>query len=181
MVYDVVRIFSINYILFDIIFLALFIFLLTKFKKKIPLIALFVGGILINFIVDWGIWLHTGIREISLPAGFLGLPIFWSTLVFFLWFSLSYGVEYTYVFIMFEKKSNKLAWTALVFGGWILIAFLSQIFITSNETITTIRHMSDFRIIEILILLLGFSLLFILKYDWKKIIYLFFIGFLITL
>jgi hypothetical protein len=39
--------------------------------------------------------------------------------------------------------------------------------------------MSDFRLLRIAIVLIGYSLLFIFKYDWKKILYLFFIGFLI--
>jgi len=82
--YDVIRSFGVDYILFDLIFLILFITLLVKFKKKIPLIAFFVGGLLINFLVDWGIWFHTGIREISLPFSFTG-----SVFLFFLWFSLS--------------------------------------------------------------------------------------------
>jgi hypothetical protein len=94
MVFDVIRTFGVDYIFFDLLFVALFLFLLIKFKKKVSLIAFFVGGVFINFFVDWGIWLHTGMREITLPQNFLGMPVFWSTLVFFLWFSLSYGVEY---------------------------------------------------------------------------------------
>jgi len=173
MVYNVIRTFGTDYIYFDLIFIALFLFLLIKFKKKIPLIAFFVGGFLINFFVDWGIWLHTGIREASLPQNFLGMPEFWSTLVFFLWFSLSYGVEYAYIFLMFQKKSNKIGWTALVFGGWILIALLSQLLPINDASIITLR------LVEVGILIIGYSLLFILRYDWRKIAYLFFIGFLI--
>ncbi len=172
--YDVIRIFGIDYIFFDLIFLVVFISLLIRFKKKIPLIALFAGGLLINFVVDWGIWLHTGIRAITLPINFLG-----GVFVFFIWFSLSYGVEYAYVFLMFEKKSNKILWTLLIFGGWLLVAFLSQLIPINDVLITTIRHMSDFRIWRVLIVLIGYSLLFLLKYDWKKISYLFFIGFLV--
>lgn len=70
MSFDVIRNFGGDYIFFDIIFLVIFLFLLVRFKKKTPLIAFFVGGILINFVVDWGIWFHTGLREITLPAGF---------------------------------------------------------------------------------------------------------------
>ncbi len=170
--YDVIRTFGADYILFDVVFLAIFLFLLIKFNKKVPLIAFFVGGLGINLLVDWGIWLHNGVREVALPAN-------WNMFLFFLWFSLSYGVEYAYVFIMFQKKSNKVGWTALVFGGWLAIAFLSQLLPINNASITTIRHMSSFRFIEIGILIIGYALLFILKYDWKKIAYLFFIGFLI--
>ena len=148
--------------------------LLVKYKKKIPLLAFFVGGLAINFLIDWGLWLHTGIREVSLPFSFVG-----SVVLFFIWFSLTYGVEYAYVFLMFEKKSNKLGWTALVLGGWLLVAFLSQIFLINDAPITVIRHMSDLRLLRIFIVLIGYSLLFLFKYNWKKILYLFFIGFLV--
>jgi hypothetical protein len=179
MVYDVIRTFGVDYIFFDLIFVALFLFLLIKLKKKIPLIAFFIGGFLINFLVDWGIWLHTGIREILLPPNFLGIPAFWGTLIFFLWFSLSYGVEYAYIFLMFDKKSNKIGWTVLIFSCWILIALLSQLLPINNAQIITLRHISSLRFIEVGILIIGYFLLFLLKYDWKKIIYLFFVGFLI--
>ncbi len=170
--YDVIRTFGADYILFDLIFLAIFVFLLFKFKKKIPLLAFIVGGLGINLLIDWGIWLHTGIREIILPVG-------WNVLFFFIWFSISYGVEYAYVFLMFEKKSNKIGWTALVFGGWLAIAFLSQLIPLNDVLITTTRHMFDLRMLRILIVLAGYGLLLFLKYDWKKIGYLFLVGFLI--
>ncbi|MEK6833772.1 MAG: hypothetical protein AABX17_03575 [Nanoarchaeota archaeon] len=170
--YDVIRTFGADYILFDIIFLIIFLFLLIKFNKKISIFAFFIGGLGINLLVDWGIWLHTGIREIALPLN-------WDVFLFFLWFSLSYGVEYAYIFIMFQKKSDKLGWTALVFGGWLAIAFLSQFISINDSSIMTLRHMSSLRFIEIGILIIGYGLLFLLKYDWKKISYLFLIGFLI--
>jgi len=172
--YDVIRIFGLDYILFDLAFLAIFLFLLIKLKKKIPLIAFFVGGLLINFFIDWGIWLHSGVREVMLPANFFG-----GTILFFVWFSLSYGVEYAYVFLMFDKNSKKIEWTLFVLMGWILVALLSQLIPINDTSIVTIRHMSDFRILRIAIVLIGYSLLFLFKYDWKKILYLFSIGFLI--
>ena len=172
MSYDVIRTFQADYILFDLIFLAIFIFLLIKYKKKIPLIAFFVGGLGINFVIDWGFWLHSGTREVVLPT-------FLNTIIFFLWFSLSYGVEYAYVFLMFEKKSNKLAWTFLVFGAWILIGLLSWLIPINDSTISLVRHMSNLRFLRLAVVLIGYSLLFAFRYDWKKIIYLFFIGFLV--
>lgn len=170
--YDVIRTFNSSYILFDLIFLAIFLFLLVKFNKKISLWAFFIGGIGINFLVDWGLWLHTGIREITLPENY-------NVFLFFLWFSLAYGVEYAYIFIMFQKKSNKFLWTTLIFLGWLVIALLSQLININNNQIQTIRHMSNLRFIEIGILILGYSLLFLLKYDWKKIGYLFLVGVII--
>jgi len=172
--YDVIRNFGVDYILFDLIFIVVFLFLLFKTKKKIPLLVFLIGGLGINFLVDWGYWLHTGIREISLPNGFFG-----GVFLFFIWFSLTYGVEYAYVFLMFEKKSKKVFWTLLVFIGWLLVGFLSQMLPINDSMITVTRHMGDFRMYRLLIVLIGYSLLVILKYDWKKIAYLFLVGFMI--
>lgn len=172
--YDVIRTFGIDYILFDLIFVSIFLLLLAIYKKKIPLLVFFLGGLGINFVVDWGIWFHTGIREITLSPNFFGGP-----LLFFIWFSLTYGVEYSYVFLMFQKQSSKIGWTVLVFCGWLLVAFLSQYISVNDSPITVIRHMSDLRLLRIIIVLIGYSLLFIFKYDWKLIGYLFFVGFAI--
>ncbi|TRZ81669.1 hypothetical protein D4R86_02345 [bacterium] len=172
--YNVIRTFGVDYIFFDLIFLAVFLFLLIKFKKKIPLISFFIGGLAINFLIDWGVWLHAGIREVFLPINFFG-----GTLLFFIWFSLSYGVEYAYVFLMFDKSSKKVKWTLFVFIGWILVALLSQLISINDASIVIVRHMSDLRILRIAIVLIGYSLLLAFKYDFKKILYLFFIGFLV--
>jgi mannose/fructose/N-acetylgalactosamine-specific phosphotransferase system component IIC len=83
------------------------------------------------------------------------------------------------MFLMFEEKTNKVAWTLLVFFGWLLVAFSSQIFSINDATITVIRHMADLRLLRVIIVIVGYSLLVLFKYDWKKIIYLFFVGFLI--
>ena len=174
--YDVIRNFGVDYIYFDTAFVAVFLFLLIKNKKLLPLAAFFVGGLLINFFVDWGIWLHSGIREIVLPHQ---NPA--NVILFFLWFSLSYGVEYAYVFLMFENTPilSKIKWTALVFFGWILTAVLSQNLQLNDAGISTIRHMSDMRLLRLGIVILGFGILFLKKYEWKKILFLFFVGFLI--
>lgn len=174
--YNVIRTFGVDYIFFDVVFVAIFLILLIRSRKIIPLIAFFVGGFLINFIVDYGIWFHTGIRELILPVNFtLGVVIF------FLWFSLSYGIEYAYVFLMFEEKKikSKLIWTLLIFFGWIAVAILSQNISLNDAQITVIRHMQDFRLLRIIIVFIGYFTLILLKYDWKKIVSLFIIGFAI--
>ena len=174
--YDVIRNFGVDYIYFDLIFLAVFITTLIILKKKLPLWAFFVGGLAINFLIDWGLWLHNGLRTVSLPFHFAG-----SIILFFIWFSLSYGIEYAYVFLMFQEKSikTKIKWTAFIFIGWLLVAFSSQSINLNNAQITTVRHMADFRILEIGILVIGYLILFLLKYNWKQIGFLFLIGFLI--
>lgn len=172
--YDVVRNFGVDYIYFDLIFLSVFLGALVFYKKKVALFAFLVGGLGINFLVDWGIWLHTGIREVTLPN-----PTFRNVFLFFIWFSLSYGVEYAYVFLMFEEKASKLKWTLFVLAGWLLVAFASQFLSINDSPLTVVRHMSDLRLLRIGIVLLGYGTLFLLKYDWKKILYLFCIGFII--
>jgi hypothetical protein len=96
-----------------------------------------------------------------------------------LWFSLAYGVEYAYTFIMFEEKSKKLFWSLFVLCGWLSVAFLSQIFHLNDAVIVTLRHMQGLRTLRIFLVIFGYSLLFLYKYDWKKILYLFMVGFLI--
>lgn len=176
--YDVIRNFGIDYIFFDIAFLVIFIFLLIKSKKKIPLIFLFVGGI-INFLIDWGIWYNlSDIREISIPDNFLPFLSFGLKIViFFIWFSISYGLEYAWVFLMFDKKTKKMKWTAILFIGWILVALLSQLLPLNDVNITAVRHMGSLRIWRVLIVLIGYFVLLILGYKWKRIVYLFLIGF----
>ncbi|MDO8610742.1 MAG: hypothetical protein Q7R95_09425 [bacterium] len=172
--YDVVRQFGVDYIYFDLLFLVLFFTILIITKKYLEIIIFFIGGLAINFLVDWGFWLHSGIREVILPEQFAE-----RVFVFMLWFSLSYGVEYAYIFLMFRQKSNKLLWTLLIFVGWLSVAFFSQQISINDSTIITIRHMSDFRILRIVILFIGYGLLIWFKYPLKKIVYLFIAGFAI--
>jgi len=177
--FDVNRYFGVDYIIFDILFALLFLFLLYRNKHRVAFWAYFAGGLGINMMVDWGFWLHTGIREIVLPTSFLpfissfDLRVF----IFFFWFSLTYGVEYAYTFVMFKKDSNKLFWTLLVFFGWILVALLSQSLHIYDDQITTIRHMADTRLIRLGLVVLGYGILLLLKYPIKKIAYLFAVGF----
>lgn len=175
--YDVIRTFHADYIIFDLLFLFVFLGLLVRYKKWIPLAAFFLGGGVINFCVDWGYWLHSGIREISLPDGFLGLPRTWGVLIFFLWFSLSYGVEYAWTFLMFERGPGRLKWTALVLGGWLFVGTMSQVVPLWNAEIVTIRHMAMLRIVRVAIVAVGYGALFLLKYRWRTICYLFAVGF----
>ncbi len=175
--HTIVREFGIDYIYFDLIFNLIFILLLFKFKKTKPLFAFLFGGIVI-FIIDWGFWLNIfHIRQLTLPDGFL--PFFSQgprEFIFMLWFSLSYGIMFCWVFIMFEKDSNKILWTVLLFGGWLTIALLSQFLPINDEVINPVRKMSSSRLMQIIIVVIGYIILFIMRYDIKKILYLFLVG-----
>jgi hypothetical protein len=77
---------------------------------------------------------------------------------------------------MFEKDSNKIFWTALLFGGWLTIALLSQFLPINDEIINPVRRMSSSRLMQIIIVVIGYIILFIMRYDIKKILYLFLVG-----
>ncbi|MFX1329461.1 MAG: hypothetical protein ACFE91_15135 [Promethearchaeota archaeon] len=171
--YDVIRIFDLDYIIFDSIFLLIFITILIKKKKKIPIFVGFVCGI-IFLVIDGIIWWNMGIREIY--------PSDTKIYVDFM-MDFSYGVlAFSWVMIMFERKSIKeiLFWTIFLYVGWISIASLSQIIPLIDLEIITIRHMQSLRIVEIITVICGYLLLIFLGYNYKTIIFIFWTGFMLS-
>lgn len=79
---------------------------------------------------------------------------------------------------MFEKNNIKeiIFWTALLYGGWFMIATLSQILPLNDIEITTIRHMRHLRIVEISVVVFGYLLLLFLGYNYRTILYIFWVG-----
>jgi hypothetical protein len=146
-------------------------------KKWIPFWAFLTGG-MINFVIDWGFWIHIiHIRDITLPASLLpGIPDTWRLFIFMLWFSIAYGFLFAWIFLMLDEKSNKVAWTLFLFGGWLSVAFLSQMLHIDDALITTCRHMGDGRFLQIGIAVAGYIALIILKVPWKKIGILYLMG-----
>lgn len=181
----VIRIFDVDFMLFDLIFTAIWIFILYKKGYIKPLLFGFFG-IAINMIVDYGIWYSVqGIRTV------LGLPFWLSPFAFFVYFSITYGmIEYSYVQVMFSIDSRKsgarqemLRWSLFLFGGWLLFGFLSWIFPIYDSKITVQRVMTEQRIYQIYGVLAEYTLLAIFAYmgkynlDWRKILYIFSVGF----
>ncbi|MHA2087664.1 MAG: hypothetical protein ACW972_05280, partial [Promethearchaeota archaeon] len=143
--------------------------ILIKQKKKIPLIMGFLCGIMF-LIIDGVIWWNTGIREIFPP----NLKV---TVDFMMDFS--YGLlAFSWVMIMFEQNGKKeiIFWTMLLYGGWFLIAGLSQILPLNDTEIITVRHMQQLRIVEISTVIIGYLLLIVLRYPYKTILYIFWVG-----
>jgi hypothetical protein len=175
--HEVIRIFGTDYIYFDLVFLTIFTALLAVNKKRIPLLAFILGGLII-FIIDWVFWMQIfKIRTFSLPPGFLSfLPEYWAKTVFMFWFSMSYGLMFAWIFLMFDKQNKRAAWTALLFGGWLTIAFLSQVLQINDNVIETVRLMKSSRVKQIIIVVLGYGALFLLRYKLKKILFLFLVG-----
>lgn len=171
--YDVVRIFDLDYLIFDLIFFILFISILIIQKKEIPLIVGLLCGLLF-LIIDGIVWWNTGIREISPPDLKIAVDFM---------MDFSYGLlAFSWVMIMFEKENMKevLLWTFFLYGGWLVIAGLSQILPLNDTEIITIRHMKHLRIVEISTVIIGYLLLLILGYSYKRIIFIFWVGVMLS-
>ncbi len=184
----VIRVFDADFMLFDFAFTLVWIMILYKKRYIKPLLFGFMG-IIINFIVDYGLWYNVmGIRTIE------GLPTWMSPLSFFIYFSITYGMmQYSYVQVMFTKKSNdpeiikkeRIKMALLFFFGWLIIAYLS-VFIPLDDTLVTVtRVMTNQRAIEIFVVIIEFTLLAFLAYkkkfgiNWRVIIYIFIVGFFV--
>ncbi|MFX1311959.1 MAG: hypothetical protein ACFFHD_05050, partial [Promethearchaeota archaeon] len=166
---DVIRNFDLDYLIFDLIFCILFVLILIIKKKKIPLLVGFLCGI-IFLVIDGVIWWNTGIREIDPPNLKLAVDFM---------MDFSYGLlAFSWVMIMFEMNNVKevILWTAFLYGGWLITATLSQILPLNDTEIYTVRHMQHLRIVEILTVIFGYLLLIILKYNYKTILYIFWVG-----
>lgn len=171
--HDVIRIFDFDYLIFDFIFLLIFLTVLIINKKKIPIYVGFVCGILF-LIIDGIIWWNAGIREID-PSN---TKIYVDFMMDF-----SYGLlAFSWVMIMFERNSIKeiLLWTLFLYGGWLLIASLSQILPLIDLEIITIRHMQSLRVVEIATVVCGYLLLIFLRYNYKTILFIFWVGFMLS-
>ncbi|MFW9939650.1 MAG: hypothetical protein ACFFFT_01320 [Candidatus Thorarchaeota archaeon] len=167
--HDVIRIFDFDYLIFDLVLFLIFISVLIVQKKIIPFIVGLLCGLLF-LIIDGIIWWNTGIREIDPPNMKIAVDFM---------MDFSYGLlAFSWVMIMFERKNLKeiILWTAFLYGGWLIIASFSQVLPLNDTEIITIRHMKHLRIVEISTVIIGYSLLVILRYDYKKIFFIFWVG-----
>lgn len=171
--YDIIRVFDFEYLIFDLIFFLIFLTALIIKKKKIPIHVGLICGI-IFLIIDGMFWWNMGVREIS--------PRKYKFYVDFM-MDFSYGfVAFSWVMIMFERNGFKqtILWTVFLYGGWLLATTLSQILPLMDLEIITIRHMRNLRIIEIVTVLCGYTLLIFLKYNYKTILFIFWTGFMLS-
>jgi hypothetical protein len=183
----VIRIFDVDFMLFDLLFTAIWIIVLYKKGYIKPLIFGFFG-IMINMLIDYGIWYSVqGIRTVE------GLPLWMSPFAFFVYFSITYGmIEYSFVQVMFSidiQKENAmqemLRWSLFLFGGWLLFGLLSFAIPISDAEVTVQRVMTGQRIYQVYGIIAEYVLLGIFAYmgkyglSWKKILYIFSVGFFV--
>jgi len=176
---NIVRIFGIDYIYFSIIFLAIWIIILVR-KNYMNALGWGLIGVLAWFILEYILWYS--ILKVRYYSGPLD-PI-----LFFLWLSFSEGIiQFSYIFIMFEKRNLKelLFWTAFLILGWAFIACCSQWIQVDDRTIVIYRNMnlSNQRLGELIMvgvnIIISIFLLVKKKARIEDILYIFLVGILV--
>ena len=175
----VARTIGVDFIYFDLIFIAFWVGFLIKKKYWTPIKWGLLGWIIYIF-VDYILWyLITQTRHYTGPL---------DPLLFFIWFCFSPGfVQFSYVIVMFEKRNrNELVfWTLLFYIGWTFVAVGSQILPLNDVIIEVYRDMNveNQRIIELIMVMANIIIAIFLYYKKKlrleDILYLFLIGTLV--
>jgi hypothetical protein len=168
---DITRKFEFDYILFDALFLLIWVVLLIQQKRSVPLKAGIICAVVV-YVIDGVIWTATGIREYGIPAPWVKFPVDFMM-------DVSYGiVAFSWVWIAFEHKSLRdvLLWMALLFAGWLIIPFASRWISLVDAPIRTVRHMSSRVWLHIAVVIAGYAVLIALGFEFKRIAYVFWVG-----
>jgi len=168
---SITRRFEIDYLLFDTIFMAVWIYFLLRNKRRGPLFVGLICG-LAFYAIDGIIWTATGVREYELPAAWLKFPVDFMM-------DISYGiVGFGWAWIAFERKSTRdvLLWTALLFGGWLIVPFASKLIPLIDSQVMTVRHMASRVWLHIAVVVIGYAGLLALGFSFKRALYVFWIG-----
>lgn len=136
------------YIWLDLVFLAVFCFLLLRKKKYMTVLVGFVMGI-VYMLVDYGIFhllLHT--RSIS-----EGHSLFWVLL----WMSMSYGfTNFTWIWLWLSKDEHLLEWSVLILSWWFCCPFITQTFARDSAPIVIQRTTGSYHGTMAAILFVGY-------------------------
>jgi hypothetical protein len=168
---SITRRFEIDYLLFDTVFMVIWIVLLVRQKR---FEALWVGVIcgLVFYAIDGIIWTATGVREYELPAAWLKFPVDFMM-------DISYGVVgFGWAWIAFERKSWRDLgfWTAVLFGGWLLVPILSRWTPLIDAQVMTVRHMASRVWLHIAAVVIGYAVLLAFGYSFGRVLYVFGVG-----
>jgi len=199
---DAARNFQYDYIIFDAIFLAIWVTILIIMKKNKPLLAGLGFGSLV-YIIDAVWWWNaphgsgTFIREYII--GGIQVPHSIGTLFFLkcgadFMMTMSYSLfAFAWLWIVFEnlkETENKdkvlkelILFTSLYFGSWMLTPMLSQLIPLNDVLVETVRHMDTQILIWIVNVCVGYTVLAIIygsgkfgERNLKVIGYVFLIG-----
>lgn len=173
--YVVARELNSLYIILDILFLLVFGYLLLRHNKRLAF-WFGIAGALLYFIVDYGgFYLLLGTRTVD------GASTFW----FLLWLSTSYGfTNFVWIWLLLERDRNVVRWSALILGGWLVVAMLSQLLGSSFTTINIARNTGGYHWLMAIILIAGYAIMLHRRFVQNitsdpSIFYLFFVGVLV--
>ena len=169
--HNITRHFELDYLLFDTLFLIIYVLLLLKRRRYDALKAGLVCGALF-YLIDGVIWYGTGVREYALPAPWIKYPVDFMM-------DISYGiVAFGWVWLAFDRKraSDVAFWTLLLFAGWLLVPLASRLIPLLDGQVTTVRHMQRQVVVQIVVVIAGYLLLVVLNYRFKTILYVLWIG-----
>ena len=203
---DAARNFQYDYIIIDAIFLSIWILILAIKKKKTPLLAGIVTGILI-YLIDAVFWWNipagpnypsgTFIREYWIGGIQMPHPLGPYFLVKFgcdFMMTISYAMfAFGWLWIMFENftreenkeilKKETILFTSLYFGFWMVTPWISYLLPINDIMVNTVRHMDTQLIIWIVNVIVGYIILSVIygsgkfgKRNIKIILFVFIIG-----
>ncbi|NHJ49838.1 MAG: hypothetical protein FK733_18745 [Asgard group archaeon] len=161
---SIARTFGIDFIYFDLILVSIWIVLLIV-RRRYKELAIGIFGYGVVHFVDAVIWYTIRkTRDISINPQVMGDHQFLA------YFSFTYGmIMFSYAVLMFNRNihyAEKLLWSALMFGGWLLIGTLSQR-ITLHSPVDPVfiisRDMSRARLKQGLMVGIGYLVLLIWK------------------
>jgi hypothetical protein len=157
--FTVTRTFSSLYIIFDIVWLMVFVGTLLYFKRRLAVIVGLLAG-LVYFLVDFGIFYKLlGTRQIH------GADPFW----FLLWLSMSYGfTNFAWIWLLFDGDGHAVEWSLLPILGWATIGQLSQNFGSGFPEISISRGTGAYHGIMALILCAGYLYIIVRNLSGKE-------------
>ena len=174
--YVVARDLNSLYIILDIGFLLILGVLLYR-SGRLTAFWFGIAGALLYFIVDYGgfYWL-LGTREVH------GADTMW----FLLWLSTSYGfTNFAWIWLFLSRDKQISKWSILIIGGWMVVAFASQLFGSSFHNISIQRMTGSYHWFMLLVLVVGY--VYLIFREWgspdllKKVLYLVLIGIVVQL
>jgi hypothetical protein len=175
----VTRTIGVDFIYLDLIFLSIWIYFLIRKKHWLSIIWGMCGWLIYIF-TDYILWyLITQTRDYTGPI---------DPFLFFLWFCFSPGfVQFSYVFVMFDKRNRKdlLFFTVLFYVGWIIVGCGSQLIPLDDRLIEVSRDMNiaNQRFNELIMVLVNIGVALILYFKKKlrleDVLYIFLVGTLV--
>ncbi|MDU0969177.1 MAG: hypothetical protein E7A62_08860 [Actinomycetaceae bacterium] len=148
--YLVERTLMANYIVLDLIVLAIFLTLLVRTKNWAAIVVAFAGGIL-YFVVDYGyFYLIAGTREVT------GANV----ALFLFWMSMSYGItNMGWMWLFFDDVHHRWEWSLFIIAGWLMCAYLSPALPFLRNQIHCQRGVSQYHGFMALILFVAYGYL----------------------